>query len=133
MTSLLNPTAELIEKNLEVKSYIYQQITDFDPFVTPQTMVTVVARDPKKLALQYETEGKDINPDNLKKLHRIAIILTEGETKMEAEGVSENIYQAIHAAKSNLLQKLVAIHDSVISQQDRIIEINHFLQNRNLH
>lgn len=133
MTTLLNPTIELIEHNPEVKSFIFQQIVDFEPFVTPQTVVTVVARDPNDLSLQYETEAKDFDPEKLKNLYRIAIVLTESDTTMEAEGVHEDIYEAIKLAKDNLLKELIAIQDSVISQQDRIIEINHYLQSHNLH
>ncbi|MEK2646921.1 hypothetical protein [Bdellovibrio sp. BCCA] len=133
MTTLLNPTIQLIEQNPEVKSFIYQQISEFEPFVTPQTVVAVVARDPKKLALQYETDGKEFTREGLKKLYRIAIVLNESGTTVEAEGVHQDIFEAIKAAKDNLLTKLVAIQDSVISQQDRIIEINHYLQHPVLH
>lgn len=133
MSTLLTPTIEDIEQNPEVKSFIYQMIAEFDPFVTPQTIVTVVARDPRKLAIQYETEGKDFSPAELKKLYRIAISLNEGGTKVEAEGVHQDIYQAIKMAKENLLKELVAIQDSVVSQQDRLIEINHYLQHPVLH
>ncbi|MFM6929428.1 MAG: hypothetical protein ACKOX6_13250 [Bdellovibrio sp.] len=133
MTTLPNPTIELIEQNPEVKSFIYQQIADFDGFVTPQTTVTVVARDPKKLALQYETEGKDFDRKSLRKLYRIAIVLNESDAKVEAEGVHEDIFEAIKMAKNNLMSKLVEIHDSVVSHQDRIIEINHYLQHPVLH
>ena len=133
MTTLLNPTIELIEQNPEVKSFIYQQIAEFENFVTPQTVVAVVARDPRKLALQYETEGREFTREGLKKLYRIAIVLNESGAKAEAEGVHEDIFEAIRMAKHNLLQKLIAIQDSVVSQQDRIVEINHYLQHPVLH
>lgn len=133
MTTLPNATIDVLVNNPDVKSFIYQQIVDFDCFVTPQTVIHVLARDPNKLAIQYETEGKDFAPKDLKKLFRLAIMLTEGETTMEAEGVSENIYTAIKMAKDNLMQKLLAIQDSVVSHQDRLVEINHYLQYRALH
>lgn len=133
MQTLPNPTIQLIEQNPDVKSFIYQQIAEFDGFVTPQTVVAVVARDPRKLALQYETDGIEFSRNDLKKLYRIAIVLNESDAKVEAEGVHEDIYEAIKMAKDNLLKKLVEIQDSVISQQDRIIEINHYLQHPVLH
>ncbi len=133
MTNLPNPSIQVIEQNPEVKSFIYQQIAEFEGFVTPQTVVAVVTRDPKKLALQYETDGKDFSPKELKKLYRIAIVLSESGSKIEDEGVHEDIFEAIRLAKTNLLKKLVAIQDSVVSQQDRIIEINHYLQHPVLH
>ncbi|UYL08664.1 hypothetical protein B9G69_016600 [Bdellovibrio sp. SKB1291214] len=133
MTNLPNPTIQLIEENPEVKSFIYQQIAEFDGFVTPETEVTVVARNPKKLALQYEAEGKEFNRRDLSKLYRIAIVLSDGEAKVEAEGVHEDIYLAIKLAKDNLMLKLVEIQDSVISHQDRLVEINHYLQHPSIH
>ncbi|MNJ92853.1 hypothetical protein D3C87_105270 [compost metagenome] len=133
MSTLLTPTIEVIEQNPEVKSYIYQQISEFEPFVTPQTVVAVVARDPRKLALQYETDGVEFTKKELRKLFRIAIVLKEGDTSVEAEGVHQDIFQAIKLAKDNLLKKLIDIQDSVVSQQDRLMEINHFLQNPVLH
>ncbi|WP_413585483.1 hypothetical protein [Bdellovibrio sp. HCB274] len=133
MSNLQNPTIQLIEENPEVKSFIYQMINEFDGFVTPETVVTVVARNPKKLALQYETEGKEFNRRDLSKLFRIAIVLTEGDAKVEAEGVHSDIFLAIKLAKDNLMLKLVEIQDSVVSHQDRLVEINHYLQPPVLH
>ncbi|MBO9667615.1 MAG: hypothetical protein J7501_12475 [Bdellovibrio sp.] len=133
MTNLQNPTIQLIEENPEVKSFIYQQIAEFEDFVTPQTVVTVVARNPKKLALQYEAEGKEFTRRDLSKLYRIAIVLNEADAKVEAEGVHEDIFIAIKMAKDNLMAKLMEIHDSMISQQDRLVEINHYLQHPSLH
>lgn len=133
MTTLLNSPTVLIEETPEVKSYIYQQIAEFEIYVTPQTVVTVIKRDPLKLALQYEAEGKDFSRKALKKLFRIGISLTEGDTKIEAEGVDEDIFEAIKLAKQNLMKELVEIHDSVVSQQDRIVEINHYLLHPVLH
>jgi hypothetical protein len=128
MSTLLKPTIQVLDKNPEVKSFIYQMISEFDQFVTPQTIVTVTAKDPRKLSLQYEAEGKIISTQELRRLYRISIELNEGDAKAEAEGVHEDIFQAIKIAKDNLLLQLIAIQDSVVSQQDRLIEINHYLQ-----
>lgn len=133
MTHLLNPHTQLLETDPEVKSYIYQQLAEFEPFVTPETVVAVIARDPRKLSLQYEAEGKEVTPEELGKLHRIAIILREGETQIQEEGVHENVYEAIRIAKNTLMKKLEMIQDSVISNQDRVAQINDVLQNHQLH
>lgn len=136
MANSLHPNleaTELLENNPEVKSFIYQQIIEFEPFVTPQTVVAVLAKNPSKLALQLETDQKEFDPAELKKMYRIAIILSEGDSRIEAEGLHKDIFQAIKMAKDNLLKKLVLIQDSVVSQQDRLVEINHFLQNPVLH
>lgn len=128
MTTLRIPTIELIEQNPEVKAFIYQQLSEFEPFLTPETIVSVVAKDPLKLALQYETEGKEFDKRKMKKQHRIAIVLNNSGTTVEGEGVHKDIYQAIKLAKVSLLKHLQEIQDTVISQKDRLSAINHYLQ-----
>jgi hypothetical protein len=133
MNSITNPTIRLLESDPEVKSFIYQQIVDFEPYVTPDTVVAVVARDPRKLQIQLETEGRDVAPSELRKMHRIAIVLTEGDTSIEEEGLHENLYDAIRSAKTSLLNKLSEIQDSVVSNSERVDQINQALANTQLH
>ena len=133
MSSLLNPNIELLEHDPEVKSYIYQQIVEFEPFVTPDTTVAVVARDPKKLMLRYETEGREFDREKMKKMFRIAIVLKEGDTQIQEEGLHENVYEAIKLAKDALMRKLSAIQDSIMTNQERTEQINFALQNNQLH
>lgn len=133
MNSNTNPTIRLLESDPEVKSFIYQQIVDFEPYVTPDTVVAVVARDPRKLKIQLETEGRDVDLADLRKMHRIAIVLTEGDTTIEEEGLHENLYDAIRSAKTSLLNKLSEIQDSVVSNSERMDQINQALANTQLH
>lgn len=133
MANLLNPAIELIEESPEVKSYIYQQIMEFEPYVTPQTVVAVIAKNPKKLALQYEAEGRDVDLQDLASHFRISITLKEGDAKITAEGVDKDIFAAIRLAKEHLLEKLQAIHENVESQQERNMAIHHALQNNLIH
>lgn len=137
MSDLLNPGIELVEVAIEdspeVKSYIYQQIAEFAPYVTPQTVIAVISKDPMKLALQYEAEGRESEIEGLKSQYRISISLKEGDAKIAAEGVDKDIFTAIRIARDILLKKLIAIQDSVVTQQERNMEIHHALQNTLLH
>lgn len=137
MSDLLNPGIEILEVALEdspeVKSYIYQMITEFEPYITPQTVIAVVAKDPTKLALQYEAEGKEFEMEDLKSHYRISISLKEDNAKIAAEGVDKDIYAAIRKAKDALLQKLIEIQDRIVTQQERNMEIHHALQNTMIH
>lgn len=126
-------TESLIENNPDVKAFIYQQIFELTPYLTPETVVTVVARDAKKLVLEYDLDDVDEKKEMLAKSHRIAFILKEKEAKLEAEGVHENIFEAISIAKSYLVSHLAEIQNNVISNQDRQIEINQALQNNLTH
>lgn len=133
MVNLLTPEIQLLIEDPDLKAFVYQQIADFEAFITPETTIYVVHRDPKKLAIQLETEGKSMSPNELQNMSRVAIVLKEGDTKIEAEGLHEDIYQAISIAKELLMNQLVAIQDSVISSQDRQEQINFALSNTQLH
>lgn len=133
METLLNPTIRLLETDPEVKSYIYQQLCEFEPYVTPETVVAVIARDPRKMAIQLETEGRFMEPQELRKMYRIAIVLKEGETTIQEEALHEDVFQAIKLAKEKLIAKLSAIQDQVISNQERTAQINTVLANNLLH
>lgn len=133
MTHLLNSSTDLLETDPEVKSYIYQQLSEFEPYVSPETVVAVVSRDPRKLLLQFEADGRQTTKEELSKLFRIAIVLKEGDTQLQEEGLHENVFEAIRLAKQSLLKKLEMIQDSVISNQDRVAQINDALQNHQLH
>lgn len=126
-------TESLIENNPDVKAFIYQQIFELTPYLTPETVVTVVARDAKKLIFEYDLADIDEKTELLAKSHRIAFILKEKEAKLEAEGVHENIFEAISIAKTYLVSHLAEIQNNVISNQDRQIEINQALQNTLTH
>ena len=122
-----------LESNADVKSYIYQTIAEFEPFTTAETEITVIAKDPLKLISQLEADGVDYDRTELKKLHRICITLTEEGAKLEEEGIHQDVYEAIKIAKDKLVKVLIEIQDSVISNQDRAVQINEALQNGTLH
>ncbi|MBC7371308.1 MAG: hypothetical protein H7326_07080 [Bdellovibrionaceae bacterium] len=137
MSNLLTPAIDLVEDLLEdtpeVKSYVYQQLTEFEPYITPETIIEVISKDPKKLALQFEAEGKDFDMKNLRSHYRMSITLTDGEARVSAEGLDRNIFAAIRKAKEILLKKLIAIQDKVVSQQERNMAIHQALQNTMIH
>jgi hypothetical protein len=54
MSNLVNPTlATVLDESPEIRSFIYQQIVDFENFVTPETKVAVMAKDPLKLEKNF--------------------------------------------------------------------------------
>ncbi len=126
-------TEQLIQNDPDLKSFVYQQIAEFQPYVTPSTIAAVLARDPQKLALELELKGQGRSPSQLALLHRISIRLKDGDSSISQEAHHENIYEAIRLAKEKLLNRLDEIQDSVISKKDRIDEINQALENQTKH
>lgn len=105
----------LIETDSEVKSYIYQQVTELNAYVTPETIIMVIARDPKDISPE-KMESED-NVQNIKELsrykHRIAIVLQEDGATLEAEAFHDDIFEAIKMAKTSLLDRLVELQSEV--------------------
>ena len=134
MSNLVSPTlAQVLDENPEIRSFVYQQILEFEPYVTPQTQVSVIVKDPLKLFNKLEAEGQSISKRKLAKMYRISIVLKEDGTKISEEGLHHDLFEAIKMAKNKLIKKLEAIQDHVISQQDRIQQINQALSNSNIH
>ncbi|MES2802697.1 MAG: hypothetical protein V4654_09420 [Bdellovibrionota bacterium] len=129
----LTDTLHLIETDLEVKSFIYQQINEFTPYVTPETNVIVLARNPEDA---YADEEHAIAGDDSSEDHypfRIAIVLKENEATIEAEGFGRDIYDAITAASKAMLHRLCEIHEEIESPQDRLNAIQQACENPQVH
>ena len=126
-------TEQLIQNDPDLKSFVYQQIAEFQPYVTPSTIAAVIAKDPQKLAMEFELKGQGRSSTQLALLHRVSIRLKDGDSSIQQEAHHENIYEAIRLAKEKLLIRLDEIQDTVISKKDRIDEINQALQNQFKH
>jgi ribosome-associated translation inhibitor RaiA len=145
-SNFLKNTLDLLEADPEVKSYIYQQITDFNPFVTPETLVMVIARDPQTpddnedsdefseddSFIEVLTE-KDSSEDLTQYKYRIAIVLKEADSSIEAEAYHDDIFEAIRLAKEALIERLLAIQEEVESPQDRMKAIKEASDNKIVH
>ena len=139
-SSFLKTTLDLLETDPEVKSFIYQQIVDFNPYVTPETLVMVVARDPEAPLTQISDEDDETyveefaseDEDKIYK-YRIAVILKEGENSIEAEAFHDDIFEAIRLAKDRLIERLLEIQEEIESPQDRINKIKEASENKQIH
>ena len=122
---------EVIIQNLgpDVKSYVYQILNDFSPFITPETVAQVVAKDPLALWKRRSDYGQDFpkTREELSKVYRIEISLSESGGTLSAEGVHKDVYEAIRRAKEKLFKMLDEIQDDVVSNQDRHQQIQQAL------
>lgn len=130
MSNINQPELTLeLDENPEIRSFVYQQILEFEPYVTPQTIVAVIAKDPLKMRSQLMAEGQEISKKELSKMYRIAITLKEDGSQIQEEALHADVFEAIKLAKQKLIQKLEAIQEHVLSQSDRIEQINQALGN----
>jgi len=126
--SSIQNTSQLIENDKDVQSYIYQQISEFENYVTPETLILVMARDP------YENTEEDSEVITERSgLHRIAIVLKENEASIESESISTDVYAAIKQAKEQLINRLIEIQDEVESPQERLQAIQQASSNGQIH
>ncbi len=157
-SSFLKNTLDLIENDPEIKSYIYQQIQDFNAFVTPETLVMVIARDPlgrydqpefepvssdmeaapNQAAEEFEDDGDFIDEDEItdemrSSRYRIAVVLKDGEHAIEAESFNDDIFEAIRLSKEALIVKLLEIQEEVENPKDRMIAIQQASENKPIH
>ena len=114
-----------IEETAEVKSFIYQQIIDFEPFLTESSLISVISKNPEIPPWGASSASR--------KVHTIVMSIRENGVSLEEEGASENIYEAILEAKNKLMKRLVTIQDSAISQKDRLAQILSAKSNAYLH
>ncbi len=141
-SNFLKSTLELLESDPEVKSFIYQQILEFNPFVTPETVVMVIARDP---ASSYKDEV-DLDNEELEDYadieeesiagtykYRLAIVLKDGDSAIEAEAFDNDIFEAIRMAKDILISKLIEIQEEVENPVDRMNAIIEASSNTQIH
>lgn len=133
MAHLLDTGSNVLEQNPEIRAYVYQILQEFEPFVTSDTKIYVMARDPMKLASKLEIEGIEMSPEDLRKMHRVSIVMDESGTKIEAEGLHEDLFEAVIIAKNSLLGQLWRIQDSVVSSSERNLAIQQVIQNTQVH
>ncbi len=117
--------------NNEIQSYIYQQIAEFEPFITPETLVMVIVRDPNQTEDDHAAEPYTTTQEE--SIHRIAIILKEDDATIEAEARHSDIFEAIKYAKESLLQKLIQIKEEVEDPQERLQAIHQARSNEQIH
>lgn len=132
MEKALGPQLDLENVGPEVKSYIYQILSEFEPFTTPQTTVAVIAKDPLALRKKIDV-GPLPSKKDLARMYRISITLHEDGTKLEAEGLDADIFSALRKAKDNLLATLIEIHDKVVDNKERNQQIYSALNSGQLH
>lgn len=122
MKQAFEPQMDLENIGPEVKSYIYQVLSEFEPFTTAETTVAVIAKDP--MALMKREGAENLPPkSDLARMYRISITLHEDGSKLEAEGLDANIFTALRKAKDALLVTLIEIQDKVVDSKERNLQI----------
>lgn len=122
-----------LAENPEVKSFIHQMTVDFLPFVTPTTVISVVAKDATLLHKKLKKSGKSVSKEKLAEYHRIQLSLIDQGTSISAEGLDKNIFVAMKKAKDKMVAHLAQIQNSVMTEQERVAQMRQAQQPRITH
>ena len=94
------------------KAYIYQQLVDFEFFLTPQSALVI--------------EHCRLT-DKEKKNHKVCITLMEGNTALKSEAEGCHLFDAIQNAKKQLMSHLQKMQENVINSKERNFQIHNIL------
>lgn len=124
---------ENIINDPEVMAYTYQIVEECSPFMTENTQIVIEERKASKIAKRLKSEGT--LPEDFKiPQYCFRILMTEEGARIVEYGFGENPYQALDEAKNKLIKQLGIIQDEVISNSDRINEVNSIINgDYNLH
>ncbi len=111
-----------LERDLEVKSFIYQMINEFAGYVTPTTIAAVVSKDPMKSNSALLGEC-DVNRKDLPDMLRIAVTLSDQGAQITEEALALNVFDALKMAKEKMVRRLDLLHNEITSKQERIVQL----------
>jgi hypothetical protein len=129
-----SPRIELENIPADVKSFIHQTLQELEEFTTDKTTIVVIARDPSGLLTADLPLPEGVSSAReLKKMYRIAIAISQEGVTVEGEGLNKNIFEAIRLAKDNVFKQMVQIQDEMMSQQERIAQIEEAISGQQIH
>ena len=104
-----------IENDREFKAHVYQQLVDLQPFLSPESQVSVlvqVEKDEESAAVEYA----------------LSLVATLGDYRIEVEGRAEDLYVALGLAKQRMVEQLDDVYGSSIDSTEREAQIQTLLQ-----
>jgi len=133
------PERQETEADRELKAFIYQQLTELQPYLIADSQMAVTVQQVAHVPA-YELdqqEGPEIPDENALKVgsYVVKFVTTlEDEHNLVAEGSSLNVYEAFESAKLAMMQQLTELQNALIDQAEREEEVESYLNgSRNLH
>ncbi len=114
------PPAKQLVKDPAVKAYMHQKGSELGLFVTSQTMIVWMGQD------LFKNSSQEFG-------YKIVLVLKDGTAEIRESGVSKDIYRAIDRAHQKMLGMLHRLQDKVLSQEERMNQIQAALGNVHVH
>ena len=115
-TDKVSPETRSIESDREFMAHVYQQLAELQPFLTPESKISVVVNSDNEDAVAKDG------------CFELMLVATMGDYRLEAEGRNADIYEALGIAKRKMLQQLDEVYGSVIDSNERASEIDALLR-----
>lgn len=112
----LKYTVETFASDPEVKAHIYQQLSEFEPYLLPGSHIAVLIKDKKK------------NGDKMAGVVVTFSLSAEGG-QIHGKGAGADVYEAAKIAKNDILKQFDSIQNQLVSAHDREVEINEIMTN----
>lgn len=116
----------------EIIAYTYQVAQDFEEYLTPATSIIIEPRNPAKVAKKLKNSA-ELSEDFVTPAHCYTIVLEEQGSKIIGYGFGKDPFTAIREAKSKVMKQIDEIQDELISNKDRLNEINSLFNNTTKH
>ncbi|OQW50432.1 MAG: hypothetical protein A4S09_01165 [Proteobacteria bacterium SG_bin7] len=116
----LKYTVETFASDPEVKAHIYQQLTEFEPYLLPGSHIAVLIKDRK--AVSSNKTGKKAGVV-------VTFSLSAEGGQIHGKGAAADVYEAAKIAKNDILKQFDSIQNQLVSTQDREVEINEIMTN----
>ena len=116
-----------IENDREFKAYIYQQLVDLQPFLDPDSQISVLVQlDPG--AHDEDADGSENSEEHDDEMSiGLSLVATVGEYQIEAEGRDHDMYEAFALAKQAMIHQIEEFYSAAIDSNERETEIRSML------
>jgi ribosome-associated translation inhibitor RaiA len=106
-----------IENDREFKAHIYQQLVDLQPYLEPESQISVL--------VQIEQDLDEVTESGT--TIALTLVASIQDYKIEAEGRSADMYEAFGFAKQGMLVELEEFHNASVDTNARNAEIQTLL------
>lgn len=114
----------------DIQAFIYQQITDLEAFLSETSNLSVIEKNAKRTIKKLQKEEE--LPLDFQAEYCFLFKLQDQQEVLTAYGFSNDPFEAIIMAKTKMLNQLIVIQNQVVSNSDRINEINDVMNGNNI-
>jgi len=132
---------DLLQNDQEIKAFIYQQVTDLEHLLLHDDSTITVEEKNAKKTIRKMKKNEEIESDfNAVYCYQFSLEFNVGPAtedgpdqteRLNTFGLSDDPYEAIKIAKNKMMNQLQVINSQLVSNEDRLNEINSYINKTN--